>query len=167
MKRLNSKLDKSSDFEDYNDDLSNLNRPQTPPEKPPSPKQKVPAPVSKPKPPPIAQKLSSPRNRDVIQSKDKPVTVRTGPVADPVPEKQNLRLDTEQKNRLGTRFPNKNEHESDYSSDQEKENSAFITQPKVDPKPKKRESLNKDLDEEPKKLTKDDVRSQPDYEDED
>ena len=32
MIRVNSKLDKSSDFEDYNDDLSSLNRPQSPPE---------------------------------------------------------------------------------------------------------------------------------------
>ena len=40
------------------------------------------------------------RNQNVIQSKDKPVTIKTRPVKDPEPIKQNLRLDTEQKNRL-------------------------------------------------------------------
>ena len=168
MIRVNSKLDKSSDFDDYNDDLSNLNKPQTPPEITPisQPKTKV-AP-----PPPV--------NKSVIQSKDKPVTMKTGPIADPVKQKENLRLDTEQKNRLGAKEIDKaSDKFSDISSeneDEDKEN-AFLTQPKEKSvsvqkfQPKNQPIANNktliDKDEEPKKMQKPKPTQTADYDDED
>ena len=99
MRRLNSKLNKGSadDFEGYDNDYG-TNQAKKPENNPFSPKAQ----------PEVKPRDEEPtfRNKNVIQSKDKPVTIKTGPVKDPEPIKQNLRLDTEQKNRLK---PQKNE----------------------------------------------------------
>ena len=149
MKRLNSKLDKSSDFDDYNDNLSNLNKPVTP-KKYVQPKRN---PV---KPPSLANKLPSPRS-NVIQSNDKPVTMRTGPVADPVPEKQNYRLDTEQKKRYVAKDTQKSKDDepvSDESSDggEDRDDNVFMTQPiqNEEPEPAKKFQVPEQKPEKPK-----------------
>lgn len=192
MRRLNSKLDKSSDFDDYNDDLSNLNKPASPsensphrtnkPVKPNIPKpvieRKKEAPIleedtygsdefeSKPyQEVPNIKKIPSPRSKEVIASKDKPVTMRTGPTIDPEPAKQNLRLDTEQKNRIGKKKPQETQNEYEDSSEQE-DGGSFITQPKKQTPIVKKDSLP-DTDQEPKKMKKADMRSLPEYDDED
>ena len=123
----------------------------------------------------------------MIQSKDKPVTIKTGPMADPVQVKENLRLDSEQKNRLLNKVADKvsdniSDDYSDISSGEDKEN-AFITQkkeaqdiekkaqPQPKPQPKIQSNLNKksipDKDEEPKKMQKPKADDLMEYEDED
>lgn len=212
MQRINNKLDKSSDFDDYDDDLSNLGhlnskskpiaqatilQPQSNinkridnsmvnmnGEKTQANKE----PVNKFRPPPIAHKLPSPRERsEIIESKDKPVTMRTGPVADPEPYKQNLRLDTEQKQRFGikkkvddVKEPSEKSEYSDEISDKGiGRDEAFITQPQEDSdqgyndsvSAKKSVKRNIDKDREPVPIKppkkKNTIQSIPGYADED
>ena len=47
---------------------------------------------------------TSPRNKSLIESKEKPVTIRTGPTADPAPQKQSLNQTNEQ-NRQSASIP--------------------------------------------------------------
>lgn len=181
MKRLNSKMDQSSDFDDYNDDLSNLNKPASPVPAEKSIMNQKAAMLDKresnvrPKPPSLKDKLPSPRTKEVIESKDKPVTMRTGPVADPVPQKQNLRLDTQEKERYGFKKDAQvSDNGSVYSSDKDqKESSAFITQPEIKDPSERKSSMNRDLDdnddEEPTRMKrrKQSMKSIKGYEDED
>lgn len=209
MQRINNKLDKSSDFDDYDDDLSNLghlNSRSKPTAQAPIPQpqsnitkridnsmgsvneektQAYKAPVNKFRPPPIAHKLPSPRERpEIIESKDKPVTMRTGPVADPEPQKQNLRLDTEQKQRFGVKKVVKEPSEkSDYSDEMSDKgiggDEAFITQPQEDSdqgyndsiaaKKSVKKTIDKDREPVPIKAPKkkNTVQSVPGYADED
>lgn len=175
MKRMNDKLENSSDFGDYDDDLSNLNKIPTPninsrkiPQKD-SPKINKQSSKGKAKPVPNIKKFKA----EVIESKDKPITERTGPTADPIPEKQNLRLDTEQKNR----FQKKIEKESrDYSNNDSEDakpqnKEVFLTQQLQNESSEEGTRFNKDFSERnPPKATikkKASMNSMSNYQEED
>ncbi|CAI2384814.1 unnamed protein product [Moneuplotes crassus] len=143
MRRLNDKLDNSSDFGEYEDDLSNLNMVDSLPKKQETPLQKIDTPVLKHetsprKPETPIESFSTPPRRipsipkpraPVIPTQNKPITDRTGPIAGPFPESQNLRLDTNERERIGIKkLIQEPSEESDYNSDKA-EKDAFITQP--------------------------------------
>ena len=80
INKVESDNDKSSDFDDYNDDLSNLNRPQSPENEELSRERNASklALTSK-------DSTSSHHGKVAITNDTKPVTVPTGPILDPPP----------------------------------------------------------------------------------
>lgn len=115
MRRLNSKLNKGSDLDDYSDDdykigdskrgsieVSSKRNSKPVETKPLKVNQMKPKPASPKEPVKKDSKIDepTPRTKQVIENREKPITIKTGPITDPEPIRQNLRLDTEQKNRM-------------------------------------------------------------------
>ncbi|CAI2385375.1 unnamed protein product [Moneuplotes crassus] len=172
MKKLNDKLDNSSDFGDYEDDLSNLNMVSDPQQKQKTPlKKKEVTPIQKKEPTLVSKQDTPPKKKEslknsfpkpikkmssitkskaeIIESKDKPITDRTGPNADPIPENKNLRLDTNQKERIRKKKPQAPSEKSDYESDIA-EKDVFVPEP-ADDQSDEGTRFNKNTEEAPKK----------------